>query len=152
DVIAYDIEALAKTGINQAALNEVSAELGGKSSASYRELAELNQKIQDLDRIGNYKETEATAEKYVALARERYSEDHPKFATALSWLALSLRAQGRYAEAEPLFQRALAIAEKALGRDHADVGTAVNNLAGLYQAQGRYAEAEPLMKRALAIL
>ena len=100
DVIADDIEALAKAGINQAALKEVNAELGGKSSASDRELAELNQKIQDLDRIGNYKEAEATAEKYVALARERYSEDHPKFATALSWLSRTLQDQGRYAEAE----------------------------------------------------
>jgi tetratricopeptide (TPR) repeat protein len=151
DVVADDIEALAKAGINQAAFKAVSAELGGRSSTSGRELAELNQKIQDLDRTGNYKEAQATAEQYVALARQRYSEDHPKFATALSWLSRTLQDQGRYAEAEPLVQRALAITEKALGPDHPDVGAALSSLAELYRAQGRFTEAEPFYHRALAI-
>jgi tetratricopeptide (TPR) repeat protein/CHAT domain-containing protein len=151
DVIADDIEALAKAGVDQRALKDVNVELGGKSSAYGHELTELNQKIHELNQAGDYKEAEATAERYIALARQRYSEGHPKFATALSWLGNTFRNQGRYDEAEPLFKRALAIDEKALGPDHRDVGALLNSLAENYSAQGRYDEAERLLKRALAI-
>jgi hypothetical protein len=36
------------------------------------------------------------------LVRQRYSESHPKFATALSWLGNTFQNQGRYAEAASL--------------------------------------------------
>jgi tetratricopeptide (TPR) repeat protein len=151
DIIAGDIDSLHKAGINEPALEAINRTLGGKSSASSADLTELNNRIQELYRSGNYKEAEATAEKYVALARGRYGERHPKFATANFWLGSILESQGRYAEAELLYQRALAIAENALGPDHTAVGTDLNNLAVLYEDQGRYAEAEPLYQRALAI-
>jgi tetratricopeptide (TPR) repeat protein/CHAT domain-containing protein len=152
DVIADDIEAFAKAGVRNAAFESINAELGGKSSAATADVAQLNLKVQQLNRAGNYQEAEATARKYVALARARYSEGHPRFATALAWLAVILKNQNRYADAEPQYQRALAIDEKALGPDHANVAADLNNLAQLYQAEGRVAEAEPLFKRALAIV
>jgi esterase/lipase superfamily enzyme/Flp pilus assembly protein TadD len=142
---------LAKAGVNQIALKDINSELGGKSGASDADLTELRQRIQELNRTGSYEEAAASAEKYVTLARERYTEAHPKFATAIFWLGYTFKSQGRTAEAEPLFKRALAIEEKALGPDHPDVGTLLNNLAVLYHSEGRYAEAEPLYKRALAI-
>jgi tetratricopeptide (TPR) repeat protein/CHAT domain-containing protein len=151
DVIADDIEALEKSGVRVATLENINAKLGGKSSTANADVTALNLKVQELNRRGNYKEAEATAQKYVALARKRYSEGHPKFATAIAWLGFSLKNQSRYADAEPRYQRALAIDEKALGPDHANVGADLDNLAQLYQAQGRDAEAEPLYKRALAI-
>jgi tetratricopeptide (TPR) repeat protein len=151
DVIAGDVESLRKAGLKSLALVQINTKLGGKSSASHADLTELDERIQELDRTGKYKEAEAAAEKFVALVREQYGEGHPKFATATSWLGFILRKQGRYAEAEPLMRRARAIDEKALGPDHADVGRDLTNLALLYQDQGRYAEAEPLMKRARAI-
>jgi tetratricopeptide (TPR) repeat protein/CHAT domain-containing protein len=151
DVIAADIEVLVKAGVNQASLKGINAELGGEGSAANADLTNRYQKIQELDRTGRYQEAEAAAEKYVALARQRYSDGHPKFATGIAWLALTLKDQGRYAEAEPLYKRALAIDERTLGPDHSDVGTDLSDLAELYRAQGRYAEAEPLYKRALAI-
>jgi hypothetical protein len=51
--------------------------------------------------VGNYKEAEASAEKFVGLASERYGEGRPIFATAVDWLGLILKGQGRYGEAEP---------------------------------------------------
>jgi tetratricopeptide (TPR) repeat protein/CHAT domain-containing protein len=151
DAIADGAEALRKAGLISPVLAKINATLGGKSTASNADLDELNRKIQKLTRTGNFKEAEATAERYVAVARERHGEGHPKYATAVSSLGGTLKNQGRYAEAEPLFKRALAIDEKALGSDHTDVGRDFNNLALLYKTQGRYAEAEPLYNRALAI-
>jgi esterase/lipase superfamily enzyme/Tfp pilus assembly protein PilF len=151
DAIADDVEALARAGIDQPVLKDISAELGGKSGAVNIDLTELNRKVQELDRTKHYQEAEATAEQYAALARQRYSEDHPKFATAISWLGRITQDQRRYSEAMPLYKRALAIDEKALGPDHTTVATDLDNLAWLYKYQGRYAEAEPLFKRALAI-
>jgi tetratricopeptide (TPR) repeat protein/CHAT domain-containing protein len=151
DVVADDIELLQKRGLDHRAFGQIEAELRGKSTAATADLAELNRTVQELDREGNYKEAETAAQRYVALARQRYSEDRPQFAIALSWLGRALLNQGRYAEAESLYERALAIDEKALGPDHLTVGTDLNNLAVLYDDQGRHAEAEPLYKRALAI-
>jgi tetratricopeptide (TPR) repeat protein len=151
DVIADDVASLRKAGVRSPALEQISAELGGKGDAGNFDLTELNQKIQELDRTGNYKDAQAEAEKYVTLVRLRYSEDHPKFAMAISWLGRTLKEQGRLPDAEPLYERALAIDEKALGPDHTDVSSALNEIAMLYQAQGRYTKAEPLLKRALAI-
>jgi tetratricopeptide (TPR) repeat protein/CHAT domain-containing protein len=151
DVVADDFEALRKVGVDDPALAAISVELGGKSTASQADLDELDRRVGELDRAGNYKEGEAIAEKYVALARERRGESHPKFATAISWLGFILQAQGRNTEAEPLLQHALAIDEKVLGPDHAEVGNDLNNLAELYRAESRFAEAEPLYKRSLSI-
>jgi CHAT domain-containing protein/tetratricopeptide (TPR) repeat protein len=152
DVIADDVEALVKAGVNQPALKGINAELGGKSGGASTDPAELDQKIQELVQAGNYKDAEAAAQRYAALVRQRYSEGHPKDATAFHWLGFTIGHQGRYAEAEPLLKRALAIWEKALGPDHADVAVDLNDLAFLYGQQGRYAEAEPLFKRSLTIL
>jgi CHAT domain-containing protein/tetratricopeptide (TPR) repeat protein len=146
DVIADDIEALRKAGVDRPELRRIDAELGGSA-----DLAELNRTIQLLVREGNYKDAEAAAERYAALVRQRYPEGHPKEATALHWLGYIIGREGRNAEAEPLLTRALAIREKALGPDHAAVGGDLNDLAFLYDHQGRYAEAEPLFKRSLAI-
>ena len=111
----------------------------------------LGTQVSQLYGQGKYAEAIPIAERYVTLARQQHGEEHPEFATALSWLAHVYHAQGRYAEAEPLAKRALAIGEKALGPDHPDVGTSLNNLAGLYRDQGRYAEAEPLYRRSLTL-
>jgi CHAT domain-containing protein/tetratricopeptide (TPR) repeat protein len=124
--------------------------LGARAQGN-EDLAALQDHVSQLQRQGKYAEAVPIAERYVAVAREKYGEERIEFATAIAWLAYVYQLQGRYAEAEPLLKRALAIREKAQGPDHPDVGTRLNNLAVLYRAQGRYAEAEPLYKRALAI-
>ena len=92
------------------------------------ELEGLEARVQQLHRAGKYAEAIPQAERYVALAKSRYGEEHSKYASGLHDLGVLYRHQGRYAEAEPLLQRALAIAEKTLGPDHPHVGTALNSL------------------------
>ena len=119
------------------------------------------QSADDLDRMNHeierlYGENKVAAalplaERYVALTRQRYGEDNPEYATALTWLGSLYESQQRFAEAEPLLKSALAIREKAFGPDHPLVATSLVNLANLYQREGRSAEAEELAKRAKAI-
>jgi tetratricopeptide (TPR) repeat protein/CHAT domain-containing protein len=151
DVIADDVSSLRKAGLKNPVLAKINAKLGGKSAAIDTDLVELNQRIQELSRVGKYTEGVLLAEKYVALARRRYGESSTEFATAISWLAFLHKTTARYAEAEPLYRRALAIREKTFGPDHSEVANTLSNIAGLYLAQGRYGEAEPLYRRALAI-
>jgi tetratricopeptide (TPR) repeat protein/CHAT domain-containing protein len=151
DVVARDVADLKKAGLDYPAVAKIARELGGKATPSGQDLRDLSQKIQELENAGRLGDALALAQKFVALARQRYGEDHTEYATAMSWLGVLYYSQRDYAEAEPLYKHALAIDEKALGPDHPDVGRNLNNLGQLYRDQGRYAEAEPLYKRALAI-
>ena len=85
------------------------------------------------------------------VAKDRFGEKHPDYATALNNLAAFYQSQGRYSQAEPLYQRALVIDETSFPPDHPNLATDLNNLAGLYYSQGRYSQAEPFFQRALAI-
>jgi tetratricopeptide (TPR) repeat protein/CHAT domain-containing protein len=151
DAIADDTASLRKAGLKSAALEKINAKLGGKGTAIDYDLIALNRRVQALSSAGNYAEGSLLAEKYVALARNRYGEQHIEFATAVSWLASQYRETGRYAEAGSLYKRTLAIREKVLGPNHPEVANTLGNLAALYLAQGRFAEAEPLFKQALGI-
>jgi esterase/lipase superfamily enzyme len=128
------------------------ATMGGPARAQGSdELDALNSQIAKLYSDGKYAEATPLAEHYVDLARQRYGEEHPEFATAITWLGSLYQSEGRHDDAEPLLKRALSIREKELGPDHALVGTSLSNLAALYESQGRDADAEPLLKRALSI-
>ena len=113
--------------------------------------ATLEAEVSQLYRQGKYVEATPLAERYVALSRQRYGEEHGEFASSITWLANVYAARGRHAEAERLYKRSLAIREKVVGVDHSSIGISLNNLASLYEKQGRHAEAEPLYKRAIAI-
>src|SRR5215813_1602418 len=89
------------------------------------ELEGLEARVQQLHRAGKYAEAIPQAERYVALAKSRYGEEHSKYASGLHDLGVLYRHPRRYAEAEPLLQRELAIAEKALGPEQPRVGTAL---------------------------
>ena len=125
--------------------------VGPAGAQSDAELKALDQQLRQLHQAGKYAEATRLAEQYVARARERYGEQHPEYARAISWLALLLNATNRLSEAEPLYRRALAIDEKTFGPEHANVATHLNNLALLLRATNRLSEAEPLMRRALVI-
>jgi tetratricopeptide (TPR) repeat protein len=101
------------------------------------DLAALSAQVSQLHGQGKYAEAFPIAERYVALARQKHAEDHPEFATAISWLAKVYGGQGRYADAEPLFKHALAIVEEKLGPDHSQVGDIMNDMASLYMELGR---------------
>ena len=125
--------------------------MGAQSWLAFRELGALLARVSQLHSQGKYDEALPLAERYVALARQLYDEDHWQFASAVLWLGAIHQDQGSTDEAEPLVRRALSIYEKALAPDHPDISAALSYLAEVYRAQGRYPEAEPLYKRGLVI-
>ncbi len=134
-----------------AALVAAGAMTGPARAQAADDLDRLNHEIERLYSENKIAAALPLAERYVALTRQRYGEDNPEYATALTWLGSLYEAQARFAEAEPPLKSALAIREKAFGPDHPLVATSLVNLANLYQREGRNAEAEELEKRAKAI-
>src|SRR6516164_2817150 len=74
-------------------------------------LATLRAQISTLSSQGKYTDAISQAQRYVALARQKYGEEHIEYAAAISSLANVYQTLGRYAEAELLFKRSLAIIE-----------------------------------------
>src|SRR5262249_15363123 len=91
------------------------------------ELASLRTQIIQLNSQGKYAEAAATAERYVASARQKHGDNHTEYAAAIGWLAYVYAKQGRYNEAKPLYERCLSIFENALGSEHPTISTALNN-------------------------
>ena len=121
------------------------------SRADQTRLSSLQQKIDELDRAGKYRDAIPPAQDALKLIESTKGLDGLETGTAcdkLGWLYLE---NGDYAKAEPPYERALRINEKALGREHRSTGTGLNNLAWLYYKMGSYSKAEPLYRRALAI-
>jgi esterase/lipase superfamily enzyme/Tfp pilus assembly protein PilF len=115
------------------------------------ELSTFGQQIGPLFQKGDYDQANVLAQQYAGLAKEKFGENSPRYAAALSWLAAIAQDLGRYDVAEAHYKRILEIDETALGQGHADVGRDCNNLALLYQEMGRYAEAEAQYDRSLTI-
>ncbi len=80
---------------------------------------------------GAYTQAELWVEQGLAVARDRFGDDHLATATSLNNLAGLYRDQGRYGEAEPLYIQALEISCRLLGEDHPGTASSLNNLAGL---------------------
>lgn len=115
------------------------------------ELEALPLRIQELQSSGQKEEAAELAERYVALAKDRYGEGQPDVVPALLEAATVFEQQGNTAQAEALLTEALAVREAAFGADSPEVADTLDRLAYLDQAAGRYAEAESLLERALAI-
>src|SRR5512144_2344679 len=112
-----------------AALFAVPASSGSARAQGTDDLDRLNHEIERLYGENKVAAAIPLAERYVALARQRYGEDNPEYATALTWLGSLYESQERFTEAEPLLKGALSIREKALGPDHPLVATSLGNLA-----------------------
>ena len=121
------------------------------SAVDQAKLSSLQQKIDELDHAGKYREAVPVAEERLKLVEETVGADKPETGAASDKLGDLYRKNGDYAKAEPLLQRALKIREKALGPENSDTATSLNNFALLYYNMGDYAKAEPLYHRALKI-
>jgi len=121
------------------------------SRADQAKLSSLQQKIDELDRAGRYRDAIPLAQDALKLVESTKGPESLEAGTACDKLGALYLDNGDYAKAEPLYQRALRISEKVLGREHGRTGTSLNNLAWLYYKMGSYSKAEPLYRRALAI-
>jgi tetratricopeptide (TPR) repeat protein len=115
------------------------------------ELEAIYKRGLQLYEAGKFADAVPVAEEYISVARAKYGEEHPVYATGLVYLGALYNALDRQSEAESLFKRALAIKEKSLGFDHTDVADALHIMAESYRRQGRLSIAEPLYRRTLSI-
>lgn len=121
------------------------------SRADQAKLSSLQQKIEELDRAGKYREAIPLAQDALKLVESTKGPDGLEAGTACDKLGELYLENGDYTKAEPLYERALRISEKTLGREQRGTGTGLNNLAWLYYKMGSYSKAEPLYRRALVI-
>src|SRR5689334_17785961 len=101
------------------------------------ELEALYERVLQLYLAGKYAEAVPVAKEYVDVARTKFGERHPDYATGLGYLADLYHMLKRPSEAEPLLKRALEIKERALGPDHLKVADARHDLAEFYRKEDR---------------
>ena len=126
--------------------------LAARERRAADDLDRLNHEIERLYGENKIAAAVPLAERYVALTRQRYGEDNPEYATALTWLGSLYELQQRFAEAEPLAEEARS---RSARRRSARIirwsppASAISPIST--KEKGRTAEAEELEKRAKAI-
>lgn len=113
--------------------------------------AQLNQKVLQLNKQGDYATAITLAKQAIMLAESAHDPDSNQLGTSLGNLAELYRSQKQYELAESTYLRALTFWENYFGPDHPYLATVLNTLAGLYHNQQKYALAEPLSMRSLTI-
>ena len=111
----------------------------------------LPREIQKLQAEGKNGEAAKLAERYLALARERYGIDQPGLVPALLEVASLFEQQAKLLKAEALLKQALEIRVAAFGPRSPEVADSAEALGLLYQKAGRHKQAERSLKRALSI-
>jgi tetratricopeptide (TPR) repeat protein len=121
------------------------------SAADQARLSLLQQKIDELDHAGKYRDAIPFAEERLKLVEKAVGLDQAETGAACDKLGDLYRKNGEYAKAEPILQRGFKISEKAFGPEHPGTANSLNNLALLYFDTDEYAKAQPLGLRALQI-
>lgn len=119
-------------------------------AATRKEYAEVDTRYSlflDEYQKGNFLKAAKIGEEVVGTVGRALGEDHPRYATRVSDVAIMYWMAGEYAKAEPLFLRALGIFVRTVGESHPDHNAALAGLAEIYRAMGEYRKAEPLMLR-----
>ena len=122
----------------------------GPLSAQPADPAAITRRIADLNASGKYADALPLAEHLVALAKSRYGEASPDYATALEQLAATYFFQANYAQAGPVYQQVLAIRQRALGPTHESVLVVLGTLASVHRYNRHPELAVPLLERVLA--
>jgi tetratricopeptide (TPR) repeat protein/CHAT domain-containing protein len=123
----------------------------GASQEDQAKLSSLQQRIDDLDRAGKYRDAVPVAEEHLKLVESTIGADRPETAASCNKLSELYRKNGDYAKAKPICERGLTIREKVLGPDDPHTAESLNDLALIYFAMGDPKTAEPLCERALKI-
>jgi tetratricopeptide (TPR) repeat protein len=121
------------------------------SQTDQAKLSSFQQKIDNLDRAGEYREAIPLAQDALKLVESTVGSERPETAAACDRLGELYRKNGDYAKAKPLCERKLEIREKVLGPDEPHTAQSLNNVALLYYYMDDFAKAEPLYQRAFKI-
>jgi serine/threonine protein kinase/Tfp pilus assembly protein PilF len=98
-----------------------------------------------------YDETVRLAGEALAMARERWGDDHVVALDALNSLGLGLGGKGDLDGAETAFREVLALLRRVYGQDDPRYASALSNLAFVLDKKGDHGEAVRLHREALAI-
>ncbi len=107
--------------------------------------------VYNVEMVGNYQEALRLETMAVEIRKRILGEEHPDYASALSYLALATYATGDYTEAIRLGSIALEIQKRVLGEENPDYAESLNNIAGYNDVLGNYAEAIRLGTQAMEI-
>ena len=121
------------------------------SQEDQKKLSSLQQKIDELDHAGNYREAVPIAEEHRKLSEKTWGDVDPRTATSLNKLGELYHEMGNYRGARTLCDRALEIREKSLGSEHPETAASLAMLAEIYQSTADYIQAEALFQRSLQI-
>src|SRR6266513_134075 len=95
------------------------------SRADQAKLSSLQQKIDELDRAGKYRDAIPLAQDVLKLVESTKGPESLETEAACDKLGGLYLENGDYAKAEPLYQRALRISENVLGREDGRTGTSL---------------------------
>jgi tetratricopeptide (TPR) repeat protein len=102
--------------------------------------------------LARFADAEAAFRRELALVELLVGPDHPRRASALDYVARSLRAAGRQRESIPFYRQSLAARRRlADGVDDVDLAGSMNNLGLALSAIGAHAEAAALYEESLAM-
>ncbi len=131
----------------------------GKAQEALQQAVSLNPN--DLDaqlNLGNIEQKMAQYQqalernlKALALAQEKYGENHPDVARSYNNIGSVYNKLGEFAQALEFLQKALKIWLHVLGKNHPDVATSYNNIGIVYDNLGELAQALEFYQKALNI-
>lgn len=120
-------------------------------SLGEKQLRDLQDRVVELSEEGRFLEAHAAAERYVAIARQRFGESDFQYALALQALGSVYYRERRYATAIPIFKDVLTISDKTSGTSSLMSRQSLFNLGWAHLALHHYVEAESFFQRALTL-
>ena len=115
------------------------------------EIGALNRRITRMQAMNRIDEVLPLAHERVRAVKDLLGEDHPNYASAVSWLGTFHRRKGEFIEAETHFKHAIELTRRHQGDTSPDLGSTMGSLGSLYRAMGRFQESEQLFTLALAV-
>ncbi len=103
------------------------------------------------EKMGKSKEALPRNLKALALAQQKYGENHPDVATCYSNIGNVYNSLGEYEKALEFYQKALKIQLQVLGENHPSVATSYNNIGFVYDSLGEFTQALEFYQKALKI-
>lgn len=113
---------------------------------------ELNKKISDHYKLGEYIIAKEYAEQALIQCELEFGKDHEYYSSSLFDLGMIYEELENFDTALSLYKIAIEGTEKSLGKGHLDYGIRIAGLAGLYETLEQFQKAIPLYNESLIII